>query len=86
MVNPKSEREVISDYFYDIREIWNDIDTLERQASQTLNFLGDINTKNKEYDGTWEIQPDAMVGLAHRILIKMSALAEKYYNEEIFEE
>lgn len=84
--NKKSEKEVLSEYFYQIREIWNDIDSLNIQSAEVLNFIVDVNTTTKEYNGEWPIHPDSMVGLAYRILNKMSALSEMYSNEEIFDE
>lgn len=86
MVNPKSEREVISDYFYDIREIWNDVDSLNHLSRQMLEWIGKMHSDPEKYNGEWEIEPDFMAGVAYRILTKIAALAEKVSNEEMFEE
>jgi len=85
-MNPKSEKEVLSEYFYRAKDIWNEVDTLRGDVEDILNFTIDINRKSKEYNGEWPVRLDAMVGITYRILNKISSLADMYDNEEVFDE
>ncbi len=86
MVNPKSEREVLNNYFYSIREIWNDVDSLERMSRSLLEWIGEMNLDPGKYNGSWIIDPDLLAGVAYRILNKIAALSEAQNNEEMFDE
>ena len=83
MEDIKSKKEVLGDYFYDVREIWNELDQLHHMSSQLLTWVGKMHSDPEKYNGGWEIEPDFMAGWTHRVLNKISALAEKVSNEDI---
>ncbi len=83
MTDPKSKIEVLKDYFYDAREIWNEFDGLEHMSRQLLEWVGNMHSDPDKYNGKWDIDPDFLAGCTYRVLNKIAALAEKISNEDI---
>jgi hypothetical protein len=79
----KSKKEVLSDYFFDAKEIWNEVCTLRDMSSKLLEWIGDMHSDPEKYNGGWQIEPNFMAGHTYIILNKISALAEKITNEDI---
>ncbi len=83
MQDKKTKNEILREYFFDIKEIWHDIDILEYKTKKLFDWISEINLNNEKYDGTWDVHPDLIAGFTHRILNKISALSQKKDNEEI---
>jgi hypothetical protein len=79
----KSKKEVLGDYFYDVKEIWNEVCTLRDMSNELLEWVCDMYSNPEKYNGGWKTQPNFLAGHTYIILNKISALAEKITTEDI---